>query len=120
MTPYVQTKPHSLLAGRGHASANLRQVFLNAIDAFERWPENGPEPTVLLDGINVSISRVCNLLRNCSDVLPGPACRQIRELALWHYGDPLTLKVNGVSYASGARLLKDMVSSIQKRFDKGC
>ena len=59
-----------------HAPGHVREMFLEAIDAFANWNEGEPEPTVTYE-INyerreVTISQACGLLWNCKDVLPSP------------------------------------------------
>jgi hypothetical protein len=61
----------------GHAPGHLRGMFLDAIEAFEAWPENAPMPTVMLavhyEPRPISLMQACGLVWNCSDILPGTA-----------------------------------------------
>ena len=92
----------------GHAPGDVRDAFLEAIDAHQAWQDGEPEPTVDLRDQAVPISRVCGLLWNCSDVLPGVAATQLRDLLTGREGDRRVSP-----YATAARLLKGLVERAQ-------
>jgi hypothetical protein len=59
---------------RSHAPGHVRDMFIEAIDAFVAWNPGEPEPTVTYE-VNyephqITISRACGLVWNCSDILP--------------------------------------------------
>jgi hypothetical protein len=85
----------------GHAPGNVRDAFLAAINAFEKWRE-GPEPTVELEGGAVPISQVCGLLWNCTDQMPSGSWGRMDE-------------PDGRTYAMGARVLKGPVAEKMNR-----
>jgi hypothetical protein len=68
----------------GHAGGHLREMFINAIDAFRTWETREPEPTVELE-VNyepheITISKACGIMWNCTDILPGVWSDIIEEL----------------------------------------
>ena len=75
-------------------------MFLDAIEAFEAWPENAPMPTVMLEvhyePRPISLMQACGLVWNCSDILPGTAFDTLVE-----YG----LSLNRRTYAAAARAM---------------
>ena len=61
----------------GHAPGHVRDAFLSAVEAYTGWRGIGPEPLVEFE-VNyeprpIPISKVCGLVWNCSDILPGDA-----------------------------------------------
>jgi hypothetical protein len=58
----------------GHAPDYVREMFREAINAFVNWKDGEPEPTLTFESgyepREVTISRACGLLWNCSDILP--------------------------------------------------
>lgn len=61
----------------GHAPGDLRDAFLEGIEAFAAWRPGQPEPTVEVREQAVRLSVLCGLLWNCSDTLPGLDQRQL-------------------------------------------
>jgi hypothetical protein len=61
----------------GHAPGHVRDAFLSAIEAYADWNGIGPEPTVEFEvhykPRPIPISKVCGLVWNCTDILPGGA-----------------------------------------------
>jgi hypothetical protein len=72
----------------GHYPGHLRDMFLEAIDAFRDWNEGEPEPTVEYQknyqASQIPISRACGLLWNCTDIIAS--------------GDLYTLELIGTSF----------------------
>jgi hypothetical protein len=64
----------------GHAPGDVRDAFIEAIDAYQGW-RTGPEPTVELREQQVTISQLCGLLWNCQDTLPSHEYDVIRGMA---------------------------------------
>jgi hypothetical protein len=75
-----------------HANDDLRESFLEAIDAFSDWKPNHPEPTIRSEGSDWSILKLCEDLIGCTDLMPDHACRDL--------GLPV-----GSNYDGGARAL---------------
>jgi hypothetical protein len=61
----------------GHAGGHVRNMFLDAVDAYLAWEEGAPEPTVDFEvrfvARPITISRACGIVWNCSDILPSGA-----------------------------------------------
>jgi hypothetical protein len=59
----------------GHAGGHIRDCFIAAIEAFYKWKEGEPEPTVEFEinyePVQIPISEACGLVWNCTDTLPG-------------------------------------------------
>ncbi len=58
----------------GHAPGHIRDAFLTAIEI--RYKQRGGDPVVPVgyDDTPVPLSRLCGLLWNCTDILPGEDC----------------------------------------------
>jgi hypothetical protein len=59
----------------GHAPGHVRDAFDAAVEAFVEWKNGSSEPFVDFE-INyvphaIPISRVCAMLWNCNDIIPG-------------------------------------------------
>ena len=61
----------------GHVGGHVRNMFLDAVDAYLAWEEGEPEPTVDFEvrfvARPITISRACGIVWNCSDILPSGA-----------------------------------------------
>lgn len=95
-------------AAGGHAPGDLRDAFVEAVDAFQQWEDGEPEPSVAMrarhhDGRNVPISDVCGVLWNCSDILPSGLRTQLEDLRGWPI-DPMRN-----TYGAAARRLKSLI-----------
>ncbi len=98
----------SYMPGRGgHAPGDVRDAFLEALDAYEAWDDGEPEPTVDLRGRPVSLSTLCGLLWNCSDIMPGSARSQMVDML------PFGITEGHVTtYARAARALKSEMARV--------
>ncbi len=94
----------------GHAPGDVRDAFLEAINAYANWEDETPEPCITVRGQKLFISTVCGLVWNCTDIMPGAACQQIQDLLPWLEEFP----ANGASYAQGARRLLWMTDRAQQ------
>jgi hypothetical protein len=91
----------------GHAPGHIRDAFLEAIEAYADWEAGHPEPVVHLGWTTLSISRICGLVWNCRDILPGMACRELADLDVW--SDKRQVFPEGSTYARGARALLELI-----------
>lgn len=80
----------------GHAPGDIRAALFEAVEAYEIWEDNTPEPVIEIRGQSLPISRVCGMLWNCTDIMPWLTCS---ALELRH----------GSTYAQGARHLKSLI-----------
>jgi hypothetical protein len=54
----------------GHYPEDTREMFREAIEAFMKWKTGEPEPKIEYGERQITISRACGLLWNCTDILP--------------------------------------------------
>jgi len=64
----------------GHAPILLHQAFHDALEAFEEWKTEAPEPFVEFDGSYVAVSAVFGRMRRCTDILPARTLDIVREV----------------------------------------
>jgi hypothetical protein len=89
----------------GHAPGDLREAFGDAVDAFEAWGGGDPGPTIEVRGGRLTVSAICGLLWNCSDVMPPAKSQQLNDLTKWPQD-----RLRSNTYAAGARLLKSLTT----------
>ena len=58
---------------KGHAPGHVREAFLDAAEAFEKWEPGTPEPTVDFESRPTPISALCRIVWNCTDIVPSIA-----------------------------------------------
>jgi hypothetical protein len=67
----------------GHFPGHVRDSFLYAIHAFVEWEEGASEPVVYLEHQYVlhpvTLSTMCGLLWNCTDILPDAAVQSLLD-----------------------------------------
>ena len=75
----------------------LQSVFRQAVVVFGNWKHGNPEPTVTLNGVECTISRICDMLYLSNDLMP--------------IGIATALHMQGidVTYSNGARMLKEFI-----------
>jgi hypothetical protein len=89
----------------GKLPERFRNAFQDAVEAFVIWQfVQTPEPTVWFDDEHgeITLSRVCGLMWNCTDYLPLKVMARIS----WLTDDG---KLVGSSYACGARRLRGLI-----------
>ena len=87
----------------GHAPGDVRDAFLEAVETWAQSEQVVPDFTVEVRGQRVPIGRVCGLVWNCTDIMPGDACA-----AFEIFGEDLP---QGSTYAKAARCLKALVAT---------
>ena len=92
----------------GHAPGDIRDAFLEAIEAYEAWEDGDPEPCVEVRGRPMRLSEVCGLLWNCSDTMPGIDARHLEGMLR-------DLEASCGSYARAARALKHAIGQALTR-----
>lgn len=59
----------------GHAPGHVRDAFLCAVETYMNWEPGDPEPTVEYEvryvPRQISLSKACGLVWNCTDIIPG-------------------------------------------------
>src|SRR5262245_21907195 len=83
----------------GHAPGHVRDAFIDALDQFEAWENGEPEPSIEIDGQALSLSEVCGLVWNCTDIMPAAVRNALKDLLDAH-GDARCFRG---TYAAGAR-----------------
>ena len=88
----------------GHSPGHVRDMFLSAIELFEAWPKNAPEPTVdfevHFEPRPITLLRACGIVWNCSDILPGSAFDTLVNCGL---------QLKSRTYAAGARAMSEAI-----------
>ena len=90
---------HYVPARGGHAPNDLREAFIEAVEACRRWQTREPEPTVEVRDSAVAIRDVCGQLWNCSDYLAGSDAMLLEMVCGYRAG----------TYGAAARALKEWV-----------
>ena len=80
------TKVPNIKLRSGHAPDHVREAAGAAFEAWMEWDDVGAEPTVAYE-VNyephqISISRACALVWNCSDIVPGLLFDQFRDCGI--------------------------------------
>jgi hypothetical protein len=99
-------KPNS-----GHFPGYLRGAFLEAIEAYELWETEEPEPTIEVgyDGGQKTVSEVFRKLWNCTDIMP---CSDFDGLA------SMDVYPKTRTYAAAARSLTEHYKNEIAKFQK--
>lgn len=87
----------------GHAPTFLHQAFDDALEAYEGWALEAPEPFVEFGGNSVAISAVFGRMRNCTDILPIRTLNAVRDIA---GAAARKLPEDQVNYAHAALLMR--------------
>ncbi|MEI5677885.1 hypothetical protein G6N74_08375 [Mesorhizobium sp. CGMCC 1.15528] len=88
----------------GHAPFVLHQAFHDALDAYEDWALDAPEPFVEFDRNNVAISAVFGRMRTCTDILPIRTLDAVRDVVGAKAAQELAS--DQITYAHAALLLR--------------
>jgi hypothetical protein len=82
----------------GKNGGHVRNMFLDAVDAYLAWEEGEPEPTVDFEvrfvARPIPISRACGIVWSGSDTLPSGAVDAL---------DQCGIEINHRTYAAAAR-----------------
>jgi len=89
----------------GHLPGQHRAAFLEAVETFCAWDSKDPAPTVSFEARyksrQISLSKACGLVWNCSDILPDSVFRDV--VALCDFAGVPTPQIR--TYAAAARAL---------------
>ena len=86
----------------GHAPITLQQLYGDAIEAFDAWESERPEPSVIHEDRLVPIGIVFENMRGCTDILP----RTLADILTARLTDtPVEL----VTFADAARIAGAMI-----------
>jgi hypothetical protein len=119
----LQPKPKKKLNMKriksGHLGGHLRELFGEAVEAWKTWNTGEPEPSVVLEPNyefignpgaaernakrmprKLTVSQVCGLLWNCTDILPGEFLGDLEYCGL---------ELKRRTYACAARAIKQAI-----------
>jgi hypothetical protein len=85
-----------------HANDDLRESFLEAIGAYRRWQPGQPEPFILSEGAEWPVSKLCEDMIGCADIMPPHACRDLGV-------------ADGSTYDEGAKAFQKMIEAARSR-----
>jgi hypothetical protein len=90
----------------GHYPGHLRDAFIEAIEAYRNWESGTLEPTVEVEfgyvPRQMTLTQVCGLMWNCTDVLPSI---EVSEL------ERCSIEVRMNTYAAAARAMKSAIEN---------
>jgi hypothetical protein len=89
----------------GHFPGHLREDFGNAVDAYESWNDDEPEPTVE----EMPISKVFGKLWNCSDILPSGIVSSLENC---------DVEIKSRTYGAAARALREATKEALRRQER--
>jgi hypothetical protein len=91
----------------GHAPITLQHLFGEALEAFDAWEEERPEPTVIYEDHLVPIGIVFDSMRNCTDLLP----RAMSDIISDNLAKPAgsTDPLDGVTFSGAAGIMTELV-----------
>jgi hypothetical protein len=86
----------------GHAPEEIRGRFCELVDIVLADDDVGADSEVEIDGERHNVRDIIGAVWNCTDVLPGMAYRDIRDMAQTYFEEPPKRQ----TYAAAARVLK--------------
>lgn len=91
----------------GHAPDDLRDLFLDGIEAVEQSSPGSSEPIFWFRGSRVTMRTIIGLLWNCTDVMPDAAMDALHRLYEGAVREPYPTTRR--TYAVGARMMKSVI-----------
>jgi hypothetical protein len=94
----------------GHAPGHVRDTACEAFEAWIAWDGKDPEPTVEYEihyePHQITLSRACGLVWNCTDIVPGSLFDRLQEEASAFLDEPA---IKRRTYAAcGRAILEDL------------
>jgi len=95
----------------GHAPITLQHLFREALDEFEDWPADAPQPEVSFKDERVSINEVFDALKGCTDIVPANFVGGVTERLTkpWQGEGPL----DEMTFATAARVMSVLIRKRQ-------
>jgi hypothetical protein len=94
----------------GHAPGHVRDTACEAFEAWIDWDGKGPEPTVEYEihyePHQITLSRACGLVWNCTDIVPGDLFDRVQEASSGFSGEPA---IKTRTYAACARYVLENI-----------
>ena len=82
--------------------SELRDAFLTLTEDLYRWRPSSPLPAAQLRDISIPLQRLCGLLWNCPDAMPGSEANAVADIV----EQRLKERPRIGSYAHAARAMK--------------
>ncbi len=99
----------------GHAPGHVRETACEAFEAWLEWDGTGAEPMVTYEihyePHQITLSRACGLVWNCTDIVPGSLFDRVQEEAKPPFSDELVIKTR--TYAACARFILENIKEIR-------
>jgi len=96
----------------GHFPGHLRDAFIEAVAAYRAWESDEPEPTIAVEfgyvERQMTLTQVCGLLWNCTDILPSGEVSELEYRGI-------ELRTN--TYAAAARAMKSAIEDTPRAVD---
>ena len=90
----------------GHAPITLQQLFGDALEAFDTWEDERPEPTVIYQDRLVPISVVFESMRDCTDILP----RTMADIIAGKLTDEAAAsRLESITFADASRIVGELI-----------
>jgi len=101
----------------GHAPITLQTLFRDALEAYDDWDEDMPEPIVSFEGKVVPISAVFDWMRPCTDIMPANMLGIVTDRLTkpWSGTGPL----DEMTVSTAARVMSVLVRRRLLRFGRG-
>lgn len=101
----------------GHAPITLQNLFRDALEAYDDWDEDMPEPIVSFEGKVVPISAVFDWMRPCTDIMPANMLGIVTDRLTkpWSGTGPL----DEMTVSTAARVMSVLVRRRLRRFGRG-
>jgi hypothetical protein len=92
---------------------SLQDAFWGAIGAYSHWSRGEPEPRVSLEGQEVPIGLICDLVTRYQEAMPDNLWQLLKHVAGTTAGMP-----QDRSFASAARWLGRLIAERQEWFSR--
>lgn len=101
----------------GHAPITLQNLFRDALEAYEDWEEDMPEPIVSFEGKVLPISAVFEWMKSCTDLMPANMIGIVSDRLTrpWRGAGSL----DEMTFSTAARVMSVLVRRRLMRFGRG-
>ncbi|WP_018238260.1 hypothetical protein [Ensifer sp. BR816] len=101
----------------GHAPITLQTLFRDALEAYDDWDEDMPEPIVPFEGKVVPISTVFERMKPCTDIMPANMLGIVTDRLTkpWSGTGPL----DEMTVSTAARVMSVLVRRRVRRYGRG-
>jgi hypothetical protein len=100
----------------GHAPGHVRDTACEAFEAWVAWDGKGAEPAVEYEihyePHQITLSRACGLVWNCTDIVPGSLFDRLQEEASGFSDEPA---IKRRTYAACARFILENIKDCKAK-----